>query len=74
VGRNEYDYTAWRIMMDQDGVPVGQARFSGTIAPLSNEEYSGTMTVEFFRFDGTPLLPVTFTGTLSSRRVEVAKH
>lgn len=41
VGKSKYDYTAWRIMMDQDGVPVGQARFSGTITRLSDEEYLG---------------------------------
>jgi hypothetical protein len=71
VARNEYAFTAWRIVMDQTGAVVGTAKYWGVITPLSPDEYSGTMNAEFYRLDGSLLFPVTFTGTLSSNRIEI---
>jgi hypothetical protein len=71
VARNEYAFTAWRIVMDQTGAVVGTAKYWGVITPLSPNEYSGTMNAEFYRLDGSLLFPGTFTGTLSSNRIEI---
>jgi hypothetical protein len=71
VARNEFAFTAWRIVMDQSGAVVGTAKYWGVITPLSPDEYSGTMNAEFYRLDGSLLFPTTFTGTLSSNRIEI---
>jgi len=75
TGRNEYSYTAMRVVMDQNGVVVGTATYWGVITPVSPDEYSGTMNARFYRLDGTllypPPFPDTFTGTLSSRRIAI---
>jgi hypothetical protein len=76
TGRNEYSFTAMRVVMNQNGVVVGTARYWGVITPVSADEYSGSMNARFYHLDGTPLYPSppfpdTFTGTLSSRRIAI---
>jgi hypothetical protein len=75
TGRNEYSFTAMRVVMDQNGAVVGTASYWGVITPVSADEYSGTMNARFYDLDGNllypPPFPDTFTGTLSSRRIVI---
>jgi hypothetical protein len=71
IGTNDYAFTAWRIIVDQQGWPFGRAKYWGIITTVSDDEYSGTIHAQFYAGDGTPLFPAPFNGSLSSRRIEV---
>jgi hypothetical protein len=71
IDTNEYAFTAWRLIVDQDGWPLGRAKYWGTITQTSQDEYSGVISAQFYGTDGTPFFPVPFQGTLASRLVEV---
>lgn len=70
IGKNKYAFTALRTIFDENGNLFGRAKNWGTITPISKDEYTGTMNVQFYLLDGTPTTPV-FTGTLRSQRVEI---
>lgn len=71
IGTNKYAFTAVRTLFDQNGTLFGWVRFWGTITPISEDEYTGTMNAQYYLPDGTPMLPRNFTGTLHSRRIEI---
>ncbi len=70
IGTNTYAYTAVRTVFNPDGSLKGRAKFWGTITPISENEYTGTMNSQNYLPDGTPFSPL-FTGTLHSKRVEI---
>jgi len=80
TGRNEYSFTAMRVLTDQSGAVVGTASYWGVITPVSADEYKGTMNARFYRLDGTLLYPPefgfpdTFTGSLSSKRIAIIRQ
>lgn len=70
IDKNKYAFTAVRAVFDQTGSLFGWARFWGTITPISENEYTGTMNYQFYYADGTPYWPQR-TGTLHSYRIEI---
>jgi hypothetical protein len=70
IDKNRYAFTAVRAVMDQAGMLFGWARFWGTITPISENEYTGTMNFQFYYLNGTPFFPLR-TGTLHSYRIEI---
>jgi hypothetical protein len=71
IDKNRYAFTAVRTIFNETGQLFGWARFWGTITPISESEYTGTMNYQFYALNGTPLTPLR-TGTLHSHRVEIA--
>ena len=59
-----------RAVLEQNGTLFGWARFWGTITPISENEYTGTMNYQFYYLNGTPF-PWQRTGTLHSNRIEI---
>ena len=59
-----------RTVFDESGYLFGRANFWGTMTPLSENEYTGTMNARYYTVDGTPFTPL-FTGTLHSNRIEI---
>jgi hypothetical protein len=70
IDKNKYAFTAIRIVYDQNAVAFGWAKFWGTITPISNDEYTGTLNYQFYYLDGTPYWP-TRVGSLHSHRVPI---
>ena len=70
IGTNTYAATLVRAITDQNGSAYGWIQQWGTLSPSSENEFTGTLKVQFFRLDGTPYSPV-FTGTLHRKRVEI---
>ncbi len=70
VGKNKYSFTAYRTIFDENGKLFGIQKNWGTITPVSDNEYTGTIKVVFVMADGTPFTPV-FTGTLHSERIPI---
>jgi hypothetical protein len=68
---NTYAFTAVRSLFDQNGSPFGWARFWGTITPVSDDEYTGTMNAQYYLLNGTPLFPANLTGTMHSHRIQI---
>jgi hypothetical protein len=71
IDKNRYAFTAVRAVLDQTGILFGWARFWGTITPISDNEYTGTMNYGFYYLDGTPFPWPLRTGTLHSNRIEI---
>jgi hypothetical protein len=71
IGKNRYGFTAVRTIFDENGSLFGWARFWGTITPISDNEYTGLMTAQYFLPDGRAMFPQPFTGTMHSRRIEI---
>ncbi len=70
IGTNKYAFTAARTVFDETGKLAGWAKYWGTVTPLSDNEYTGTMNAQYYRLDGTAFTPL-FTGTLHSNRIEI---
>jgi hypothetical protein len=70
IDKNRYAFTAMRPIMDQDGNQFGWATFSGTITPISENEYTGTNNYQWYNLDGTPF-PRHGTLPLHSHRIEI---
>ena len=71
IAKNRYAFTALRSLFDEIGKPVGWAKYWGTITPISDNEYTGTMTVQYYLLNGTAMFPQPFTGTMHSNRIEI---
>lgn len=69
IAKNAYAFTAVRAITTGT-THVGWARFWGTITPVSDNELTGTMNVQLYQPNGTPMSPV-FTGTLERHRVDI---
>ena len=70
IGKNRYAFTTVRTVFDETGRLFGWAKFWGTITPISENEYTGTMNARYYLPDGTAFTPL-FTGTLHSNRIEI---
>jgi hypothetical protein len=70
IAKNKYAFTAMRPICNQDGMPFGWATFVGTITPISENEYTGTNTYQWYNLDGTPY-PRHGTLPLHSHRIEI---
>lgn len=57
VGKNEYAFTVLRLLLD-NGVPVGTAKFWGTVTIDAENHMSGVMNSQNYLFDGTPISDV----------------
>jgi len=71
IDKNRYAFTAMRAVLDQTGTLFGWARFWGTITPISDNEYTGTMNYGFYYLDGTSFPWPLRTGTLHSYRIDI---
>jgi hypothetical protein len=71
IATNKYAYTMVRTIFDENGRLFGWAKFWGTVTPVSANEYTGQMNVQYYLPDGTPLFPQTLTWTMHSRRIEI---
>ncbi len=71
IGKNRYAFTAVRTIFDETGRLFGWARFWGTVTPISENEYTGTMNAQYYLPDGRAMFPQPFTGTLHSSRIEI---
>ena len=69
IATNTYAFTAMRAITN-GATHVGWARFWGTITPVSDNELTGTMNIQLYLPNGTPMSAV-FTGTLERHRVDV---
>ncbi len=70
IGKNKYAFTALRTIFDENGNLFGYSRNWGTITPISDDEYTGTVNTQYVLANGTPFTPV-FTGVLHSHRVAI---
>jgi hypothetical protein len=70
IGKNKYAFTAARTVFDETGKLFGWAKFWGTITPISDSQYAGTMNAQYYLPNGNPFSPL-FTGTLHSQRIEI---
>lgn len=70
IGKNKFAFTAWRIIIDADGHPVGTAKFWGTLTATAHDETSGTMNAEYYGPTGDRFLSVTG-GITTGKRIEV---
>lgn len=71
TGTNRYAYTVVRTLTDQDGAFFGRAPHWGTFTPVSGNELTGTMNIQFYRADtGMPYSRI-ITGVAHSTRVEM---
>ena len=69
TAKNTFAFTAWRILLDEDGRPVGTAKFWGTVTAGTPDGFTGTMNVELYAADGTAF--GAFNGTTAGRRIAV---
>ncbi len=70
IGRNKYAFTAVRSIFDENGNLFGRSKAWGTITPISEDEYTGTINVQYYLPDWTPFTP-PFKGTLHSQRLAI---
>ncbi len=70
IGKNKYAFTAARSIFDEKGNLFGRSKAWGTITPMSDNEYTGTINVQYYLSDGTPFTPV-FKGTMHSQRLAI---
>ena len=70
IGKNKFAFTAWRIIIDADGHPVGTAKFWGTLTATTDDETSGTMNAEYYGPTGNRFLTVTG-GITTGKRIEI---
>jgi len=70
IATNRHAFTMVRTIFDHNGMLFGWARFWGTITPVSDNEYMGTMNAQYYLPDGTTISPL-FTGTLHSHRIDI---
>ncbi len=70
IGRNKYAFTAVRSVFDEKGNMFGRSKAWGTITPISEDEYTGTINVQYYLPDWTPFTPA-FKGTLHSQRLTI---
>ena len=69
VATNTYAFTAMRAITNGP-THVGWARFWGTISAVSDNELTGTINVQLYLPNGTPMSPV-FSGALERHRVDI---
>jgi hypothetical protein len=70
TGKNQFAFTAWRIIIDADGRPVGTAKFWGALTATTHDETSGTMNAEYYTPTGDRFL--TITGLITKgKRIQV---
>ena len=69
IATNVYAFTAVRVIMNGT-THVGWARFWGTITAVSDSELTGTMNIQLYQPNGTPMSPV-FPGILERHRIDV---
>jgi len=69
IGKNEFAFTVLRLLLD-NGVPVGTAKFWGTVTIDAENHVSGAMSSQNYLFDGTPISGV-MNLTFEMTRIEV---
>jgi hypothetical protein len=69
IATNKYAFTAMRAFVS--GSTFGWAKFWGTIVAVSDDELTGTINMQIYLPDGTPMSPV-YTGTLERHRIQIA--
>ncbi len=69
IAKNKFAFTAWRILLDTDGRPVGTAKFWGTLTAQTNDTFTGTMNMAFHDPDGNAF--GGFKGTTAGKRIAI---
>jgi hypothetical protein len=69
IAPNRLAFTAWRILLDEAGRPVGTAKFWGTLTVETKDTFAGTMNAEYYGQDGTAVASVT--GTTAGKRIAI---
>jgi hypothetical protein len=70
IGKNKFAMTAWRIIVDANGMAVGTAKFWGTLTVGAENEASGTLNAEYYDSNGVPYYSMKG-GTSTGKRIEV---
>lgn len=71
IGTNRAAFTAVRTIVTESGQFFGWAKFWGTMTVVSENEIAGTMNVQYFAANGTPLFPHALSGTVQRSRLEI---
>ncbi len=69
IAKNTFAFTAWRILVDADGRPVGTAKFWGTVSMQGTDSFTGTMNMAFYAPDGSRF--GGFKGTTAAKRISI---
>lgn len=70
IAKNRFAFTAWRIIIDAGGHPVGTAKFWGTVTAIAYDQSSGTMNAEYYDSNAQCFMHIT--GLVSTgKRIEV---
>ena len=68
--KNRFAFTAWRILVNDAGQPVGTAKFWGTLTAETSDTFTGTMNTAYYY--GQSAIPfATFTGTTAGKRIAI---
>ncbi len=70
IAKNEFAFTAVRIMIGPDDAPAGTAKFWGTVT-VDADEMSSTMNTQYYTLSGDPMFPMPLQGTSTGKRIEV---
>ncbi len=68
IAKNKFAFTAWKILLNEAGQPVGTAKFWGAVTAKASDTLTGTVNAAFYYGgSGTPF--ITFKGTTASQRI-----
>ena len=70
IAKDRFAFTAWRIIVDTLGHPVGTAKFYGSVTVIAENEIAGTMNAEYYNSAGDRFFAVAG-GVSTGKRIEV---
>jgi hypothetical protein len=70
IAKNQFAFTAWRILLDEVGRGVGTAKFWGTLTVQTNDTFTGTMNAAYYYGQSTTPFS-TITGTTVGTRIAI---
>ena len=70
IDKNQFAFTAWRILLDEEGRGVCAAKFWGTLTIQTNDTFTGTMNAAYYYGESTTPFS-TFTGTTTGTRIAI---
>ena len=70
IAKDKFAFTAWRIIVDTVGHPVGTAKFYGSVTVIAENEISGTMNAEYYNSAGDRFFAIAG-GVSTGKRIEV---
>jgi len=70
VAKNKFAFTAWKILLNEAGQPVGMAKFWGSVTAKASDTFTGTVNAAFY-YGQSESAFATFKGTTVSHRIMV---